>query len=116
MKKPYYDVIMPSDVPPTDDLDAEVGPSRSQLKREALALQELGVQMLALPLPRLRQLELPEELIEALSAAHGMHKRGSRKRQMQYIGRLMRHIDPVPLRRALEAIKAGRAVARRPQA
>lgn len=106
---------MSSGAPFPHDADAEAEPSRSQRKREALALQAFGVQLLALSRARLQQMNLPEELIEALSAAHSMHKRGARKRQMQYIGRLLRQMDPDPLQTAIETLKAGRAVAPRHQ-
>lgn len=114
MERPY-DVTMPSGAPPPHGVAAEASPSRSQRKREALALQAFGGQLVALPLARLQQMDLPEALIEAVSAAHGMHQRGARKRQMQYIGKLLRQLDPAPLRTALEALKAGRAVAPRHQ-
>ena len=110
-----YEVTMPSGAPP-HEVDAETAPSKSQRKREALALQELGGQLLALPLARLQQLDLPEALIEAISAAHSMHKHGARKRQMQYIGKLMRQIDPASLCTVLAALQAGRPAAPRHKA
>ena len=67
MERPY-DVAMPSGAPP-HDVAAEAGPSRSQRKREALALQALGGQLVVLPLARLQQMDLPEALIEAVCSA-----------------------------------------------
>ena len=56
------------------------------------------------------KLDLPEALREALDTCRGIHARGGRKRQLQYIGKLMRGIDAKPIRRALEGL-AGRDAA-----
>ena len=81
-------------------------PSKSQLKREAEAVQALGKQLVELPAARFAsitaKLDLPEDLREALISCRGIHARGGRKRQLQYIGKLMRSIDTLPVRRALE--------------
>jgi ribosome-associated protein len=76
-------------------------PSKSQRKREALALQDLGETLVTLKPAQLDKIPLPEELREAVLAARQMNQRGARKRQLQYIGRLMREIDPEPIRAAL---------------
>jgi len=81
-------------------------PSKSQLKREAEAVQGLGKELVELPTARfaaiMAKLELPEELREALTSCRAIRARGGRKRQLQYIGKLMRGIDSRPVRRALE--------------
>ena len=76
-------------------------PSKSQRKREALALQELGETLVTLKPAQLDKIPLPEELREAVLAARQINQHGARKRQLQYIGRLMREIDPEPIRAAL---------------
>ena len=76
-------------------------PSKSQRKREALALQDLGETLVTLKPAQLDKMPLPEKLREAVLAARQMNQRGARKRQLQYIGRLMREIDPEPIRAAL---------------
>ena len=76
-------------------------PSKSQRKREALALQELGETLVTLKPAQLDKIPLTEELRVAVLAARQMTQRGARKRQLQYIGRLMREIDPEPIRVAL---------------
>ncbi len=79
-------------------------PSKSQLKREMTALQALGERLLALPAAKLRGLPLPEQVIEAVELAQRIRdSREGLRRQRQYIGRLMREIDPQPLRDALHA-------------
>ncbi len=65
-------------------------------------LQKLGVQLLELPPAKLRDLPIPEELIEAIALAQKIrNSREGHRRQRQYIGRLMRDIDPEPIRDAL---------------
>ena len=76
-------------------------PSKSQRKREALALQDLGETLVTLKPAQLDKMPLPDKLREAVLAARQMNQRGARKRQLQYIGRLMREIDPEPIRAAL---------------
>src|SRR5574341_807520 len=73
--------------------DAEVRPSKSQRKRDAHALQALGIQLVELSPARLARIALPEALREAVVAAQSMHQHGARLRQMQYIGKLMRELD-----------------------
>lgn len=88
----------PDDVDTTDDFER---PSKSQRKREALALQRLGEQLVNLNSAQLAKMPLPEELQEAIRAAQGMTQRGARRRQLQYIGKLMRRIDVEPVHEAL---------------
>ncbi len=79
-------------------------PSKSQLKREMSALQDLGEQLLEMPLAKLRTLPIPQQLIEAVELAQRIrNSREGLRRQRQYIGRLMRDIDAEPLRDALSA-------------
>ncbi len=79
------------------------GPSKSARKRAAHELQSLGEQLLRLREAELAALELPETLREALQLARRISSRGALARQRQYIGKLMRTIDPEPIRAALAA-------------
>jgi ribosome-associated protein len=79
---------------PSQDLDQA---SKSARKREATALQELGVQLAGLPDSEIAQLDLPETLVGALKALRRLSSRGAQVRQRQYIGKLMRTIDPEPV-------------------
>ena len=67
--------------------------SKTQRKRESLALQDLGRQLTQLAPEQLGELELPERLLEAVLEARRISKFGALKRQLQYIGRLMRDVD-----------------------
>lgn len=72
------------------------------------ALQDLGERLVALEPHRLAELDLPERLVEAVAAARSIRAHEGRRRQLQFIGKLMRDIDPAPLRAALDSIAAGR--------
>jgi ribosome-associated protein len=76
-------------------------PSKSARKRAAHAAQDLGEQLLRLPDTALEALDLPAELRQALREARGITSRAALARQRQYIGRLMRGLDPAPIRAAL---------------
>lgn len=95
------------------DEGAFSGPSKSQRKREATALQDLGGKLVNLTSVQLRKMPLPADLMEAIRAAQDMPQRGARKRQLQYIGKLMRRIDADPIRAALEALEASSTAAKR---
>ncbi len=83
------------------------GKSRTQAKNEDRALQVIGKQLVGLSSKQLANIYVPEELLEAVMVARKTKKRGAKRRQMQYIGRLMRNIDPEPIRNALENIRLG---------
>ncbi|MDR2239219.1 MAG: DUF615 domain-containing protein [Zoogloeaceae bacterium] len=85
--------------------DAPASPSKSQKKRDMHALQALGEELATLPPARLARIEMPEALRAALQEAQRLTKHEARRRQMQYIGRLMRDADPAPIRAALDAIR-----------
>lgn len=77
--------------------------SRSARKREALARQRLGVRLTHLTRTQLASLDLPEELLDAVLEAQRLRSRAALARQRQYIGRLMRQLDPAPIELALDA-------------
>ena len=71
--------------------------SKSARKREAAALQELGVKLSALPDQEIKALDLPDPLFVALRDLRRLPSHGAQIRQRQYIGKLMRDIDPEPV-------------------
>lgn len=78
------------------------GPSKSALKREMTALQELGERLVTLPDRQLGQIPIDDQqLLDAITLARRITTRSGRRRQLQFIGKLMRHIDPEPIREAL---------------
>jgi ribosome-associated protein len=78
-------------------------PSKTRLKREAHALQELGARLVGLPENRLRELPLPEALADAVHEARRIGGHEARRRQLQYIGRIMRDTDATAIRARLAA-------------
>ena len=88
--------------------DAPLTPSKSQRKRDAHALQTLGIQLVALSAAQLARLELPEPLHEAVLAAQRMRAHGARTRQLQYIGKVMRQLEPSVLSRVRAALTSDR--------
>ncbi len=81
--------------------------SRTQKKKEDRALQRLGEDLLALSTEQLAAIEMPEELTEAVALGRRTTRHGARRRQLQYIGALMRKIDVAPIRKALDSIRQG---------
>ena len=82
--------------------------SKSQVKREMLALQALGEQLVDLSPNQIREMEMPQDLREAVLFAKTLKKSEALRRQMQYIGTLMRDADPEPIRKAVAKISRGR--------
>jgi len=83
----------------------ETKPSKSARKREYHALQKLGEELISLRDSELQSMPLDEDLREAVLEARRMKAHGALKRQKQYIGKLMRHLDPEPIRTALERLR-----------
>lgn len=94
----------------TDDPDFIV--SKSQRKREMTALQDMGAELVKLPRGRLEKLDLPEPLFNALLEAQRLTSHGAIRRQMQYIGKLMRGVESEPIAEQLAAIRGESATAK----
>lgn len=75
-----------------DELDDDFI-SKSELKRQMHALQALGESLITLPKKQLQQLSIGDELRDALAQAKEMKNDNGRRRQIQRIGKLMRHED-----------------------
>jgi ribosome-associated protein len=90
---------------------AQDKPSKSQLKREMTALQDIGTELAELSRERLARIEMPERLREAILDVQRITKHEARRRQMQFIGKLMRDVDPAPLREALDEVRGISAAA-----
>jgi len=74
-------------------------------------LQALGAALVRLPDSQLENVEMPEKLREALAAAKRIKSHEAKRRQMQYIGRLMRDVDPAPIRSRLAELEGSSAQA-----
>lgn len=80
---------------------ADEPPSKSELKRQSRDLQDLGQALVDLPAAEFDALPVPEDLRDAIVAARRITSHGARVRQRLYIGKLLRNIDPEPIREAL---------------
>jgi len=89
------------DTPDFDDL-----PSKSQRKREMTALQDIGAELVELNDTQLASIDLPENLHAAVAEARKLRAHGALRRQMQYIGKLMRQVDPAPIREKLDGFRS----------
>ena len=67
--------------------------SKTSRKKEMLALQDIGEELVALSPQRLSELDLPEKLMDAVTEARKLTQFGAIRRQMQYIGKLMREVE-----------------------
>ena len=81
-------------------------PSKTQRKKQMHDLQALGAELVELNEQQLASVELPERLLDAVHEARRMTKFEARRRQLQYIGKLMREVDPEPIRSRLDAWKS----------
>jgi len=111
MKAPPAPPPAPPAPPPVihgrDEDDPYTGPSKSQRKREMHLLQDLGERLVALPPSQLERLELPPDLVDAIVLARKITAREGRRRQLQYVGKLMRHTDADAILAKLDLDDAG---------
>lgn len=85
--------------------DSAVPPaSKTKRKKEMLDLQALGAALVELPESQLAAMDIADELRAAVLEARRIKAHEGRRRQLQYIGRLMRDVDPAPIRAQLDAI------------
>lgn len=88
--------------------DWEEGPSKSELKRRMTELQQLGEKLTQLTPVQLAKVAITDQrLIEAIDQAKRINARGGKRRQLQYIGKLMRDIDADPIRQAIKDLEQG---------
>ncbi len=79
--------------------------SKSQLKREVEALQDMGKALVDLSKDTLMKMDLPEDLLGAVLEAKRITSHGAIRRQMQYIGKVMRGVDADAIADQLAAIR-----------
>jgi len=95
--------VAPQETEPEDASSrSELLPSKTRRKAAMHALQDLGEAMVRLTPARLAALALPERLADAIAEARQITRWEARRRQMQFIGRLMRDVDPLPIQARLE--------------
>jgi ribosome-associated protein len=95
---------------PNPDVDLRIlRPSKTRRKQDSHDLQKLGTALVEMSAERLRKLDLPENLLDALLTYQNTRSHEGRRRQMQYIGKLMRGVDAQPLREAAASERIGPA-------
>jgi ribosome-associated protein len=77
--------------------------SKTQRKKEMHELQSLGAELVELAESLIAELALPDRLREAVLEAKRIKSHEAKRRQLQYIGRLMRDVDPAPIRAQVDA-------------
>jgi len=83
--------------------ELDLPPSKTKIKKQMLDLQDIGEQPVDLSTDKLKELDLPERLFDAVREMKRINKFGAQRRQMQYIGRLMRDVEPAPIVAKLES-------------
>jgi ribosome-associated protein len=76
--------------------------SKTRRKQEMNELQDLGAQLVKLSAAQLERLSLPDDLLTAIKDHQRFTKHEAIRRQLQYIGRLMRGVDPKPIQAQLD--------------
>ena len=89
----------------SDYINDEEWVSKTQMKKQMNDLQDLGMQLTKLSPDTLKKIGLPDDLHEAVLAHKKITSNSALKRQTQYIGRLMRDIDPAPIEAYLAKLR-----------
>ncbi|PSB91979.1 ribosome biogenesis factor YjgA [Candidatus Pandoraea novymonadis] len=91
-----------------ESINIKEAPSKSQRKREMLALQKLGESLIGLSKESLKHMTLPEKIADAVKDCQRITAHEARRRQMQLVGKIMRTLDKTEVNRirtALDTIK-----------
>lgn len=80
-------------------------PSKTKIKEAMHELRDLGGELVELPVSQLKRLDLPENLLVAIRDCQKITAHGARRRQLQYIGKLMRSVDDEPIRAGLARLR-----------
>lgn len=87
------------------------GPSKTQVKDDLHELRDLGLELLEIPQERFSRIPMDERLREAFAELQRISSHGARKRQAQYIGKLLRDADAEGFKQVLENFRRGKAAA-----
>lgn len=85
--------------------DEVLPPSKTKIKKQMHELRDLGKELTELGKDQLAQLDIPDGLRDAIREMKNINKFGAQRRQLQYIGKLMREVDPAPIVARLDAWK-----------
>ncbi len=89
-----------------EDFPDDYQPTSKTKRKEAMhELRDLGGELVELSVGQLKKIDLPEELLNAVRDCQKISAHGARRRQMQYIGKLMRGVDDEPIRAGLALLR-----------
>jgi ribosome-associated protein len=88
-----------------DFSDSQERPSKTKKKAAMHELQDLGAELVGLSVGQLKRIKLPENIYEAVRDCQKISAHGAHKRQLQYLGKLMRSTDDEPIRAGLALIR-----------
>ena len=91
--------------PVVADEEEELPPSKTKIKKQMHELRDLGKELTELGKDQLAQLDIPENLRDAVREMSRINSFGAQRRQIQYIGKLMRDVDPAPILAKLDTWK-----------
>jgi ribosome-associated protein len=91
--------------------DRDLAESKTKRKKDMLALQDLGKALVELAPAHFESFTLPDPLKAAVTEARRLKTHEAKRRQLQYIGRLMRDVDPEPIRAQLDSLEGSSAQA-----
>lgn len=80
-------------------------PSKTKQKEAMLELRDLGAELIDLPLSQLKRLNLPEDIYAAVRECQKITAHGAKRRQMMYLGKLLRNEDDEPIRAGLALLR-----------
>jgi ribosome-associated protein len=86
------------------DIEIDDLPSRSQLKRDSQELRDLGEQLVLMANSHLEKIKLDSSLLAAIKEARRLKNLDAKRRQIQYIGKLMRNIDLTEIRYSIDKL------------
>lgn len=93
----------------SDEFEPEYDrPSKSELKRQSNELQKLGEQLIEAPRDRVKRVPMPDEVKDAILMCQTITNHEGRRRQLQYVGKMMRTLDEeevAVIQRAIESWK-----------
>ena len=96
-----------------DESGQDTGPSKTALKAEDQARQDLGAALSDLPVKYLAALDMPDDLRQAIRDYQSITAHGARKRQRKFLGRLLRNLDIEPFEKSVEEFRTGHRAAAR---
>ena len=88
-----------------DFTDSNARPSKTKKKEAMHELQDLGAELVELSIGQLKRINLPEDILAAVRECQKITAHGARRRQIAYLGKLMRSVDDEPIRAGLAMLR-----------